>query len=405
MAAGYGIRKINTNWKSLYKVEINRIYNKILQGIPVDSLDLGEFQSIEKLTYLDAAALETEEITKAFYQEENAFGMMILPIYTTGRLEGFVRFDYQHPKFNVNSIFLFTQGYIGIMTVFVIAILLYLRSQLIRPFFRMIDLTYDLANGHLNRVVMIEKSKFFRKFLWGLGMLKDTLAASKERQLELEQEKKKLLLSLSHDIKTPLQSIQLYGKALEENLYPTDIQKNQAARQICQKVKEIEHYVTEITKYSQEDILDIQVNKGEFYQADLIHRILATYKEKCKNRALELQIGTYENLLLNGDLERALEVFENIFENAFKYGDGRKIEISFYEEDYCHLIRIYNTGTPVTDNEFNHIFDSFFRGTNSNGKKGSGLGLYICREIMRKMDGEIFAQKLEEGMAFVLVFR
>lgn len=405
MAAGYGIRKINTNWKSLYKVEINRIYNKILQGMPVDSLDLGEFQSIEKLTYLDAAALETEEITKAFYQEENAFGMMILPIYTTGRLEGFVRFDYQHPKFNVNAIFLFTQGYIGIMTVFVIAILLYLRSQLIRPFFRMIDLTYDLANGHLNRVVMIEKSKFFRKFLWGLGMLKDTLAASKERQLELEQEKKKLLLSLSHDIKTPLQSIQLYGKALEENLYPTDIQKNQAARQICQKVKEIEHYVTEITKYSQEDILDIQVNKGEFYQADLIHRILATYKEKCKNRALKLQIGTYENLLLNGDLERALEVFENIFENAFKYGDGRKIEISFYEEDYCHLIRIYNTGTPVTDNEFNHIFDSFFRGTNSNGKKGSGLGLYICREIMRKMDGEIFAQKLEEGMAFVLVFR
>lgn len=405
MAAGYGIRKINTNWKSLYKVEINRIYNKILQGMPVDSLDLGEFQSIEKLTYLDAAALETEEITKAFYQEENAFGMMILPIYTTGRLEGFVRFDYQHPKFNVNSIFLFTQGYIGIMTVFVIAILLYLRSQLIRPFFRMIDLTYDLANGHLNRVVMIEKSKFFRKFLWGLGMLKDTLAASTERQLELEQEKKKLLLSLSHDIKTPLQSIQLYGKALEENLYPTDIQKNQAARQICQKVKEIEHYVTEITKYSQEDILDIQVNKGEFYQADLIHRVLATYKEKCKNRALELQIGTYENLLLNGDLERALEVFENIFENAFKYGDGRKIEISFYEEDYCHLIRIYNTGISVTDNEFNHIFDSFFRGTNSKGKKGSGLGLYICREIMRKMDGEIFAQKLEEGMAFVLVFR
>lgn len=405
MAAGYGIRKINTNWKSLYKVEINRIYNKILQGMPVDSLDLGEFQSIEKLTYLDAATLETEEITKAFYQEENAFGMMILPIYTTGRLEGFVRFDYQHPKFNVNSIFLFTQGYIGIMTVFVIAILLYLRSQLIRPFFRMIDLTYDLANGHLNRVVMIEKSKFFRKFLWGLGMLKDTLAASTERQLELEQEKKKLLLSLSHDIKTPLQSIQLYGKALEENLYPTDIQKNQAAHQICQKVKEIEHYVTEITKYSQEDILDIQVNKGEFYQADLIHRVLATYKEKCKNRALELQIGTYENLLLNGDLERALEVFENIFENAFKYGDGRKIEISFYEEDYCHLIRIYNTGIPVTDNEFNHIFDSFFRGTNSNGKKGSGLGLYICREIMRKMDGEIFAQKLEEGMAFVLVFR
>lgn len=119
---------------------------------------------------------------------------------------------------------------------------------------------------------------------------------------------------------------------------------------------------------------------------------------------MDLKVDDYENLLLKGDLERAFEVCENIFENALKYGDGRKIEISFYEEEYCHLIRIYNTGIPVTDNEFNHIFDSFYRGTNSKGKEGNGLGLYICQEIMLKMDGELFAQKEDEGMAFVLVF-
>ena len=44
---------------------------------------------------------------------------------------------------------------------------------------------------------------------------------------------------------------------------------------------------------------------------------------------LELHVGNYENRLLKGDLERSLEVFENIFENAFKYGDGKKIEIPF----------------------------------------------------------------------------
>ena len=115
-------------------------------------------------------------------------------------------------------------------------------------------------------------------------------------------------------------------------------------------------------------------------------------------------MNAYENRLLKGDLERSLEVFENIFENAFKYGDGRKIEITFCEEDYCQLIRIFNTGIPVTDNEFNHIFESFYRAENSGGKKGNGLGLYICREIMRKMGGEIFAEKLNDGMAFVLVF-
>ena len=113
-------------------------------------------------------------------------------------------------------------------------------------------------------------------------------------------------------------------------------------------------------KNAREDILDIQVRTGDFYLKDLMEKVLATYAEKCRVRMVDLMIASYENRLLKGDLERAVEVFENLFENAFKYGDGRSIRITFYEEDYCQLIRIYNTGDPVTDNEFNHIFESFF---------------------------------------------
>lgn len=50
-----------------------------------------------------------------------------------------------------------------------------------------------------------------------------------------------------------------------------------------------------------------------------------------------------------------------------------------------------------------HLFDSFFRGGNTRGQQGNGLGLYICREIMHRMDGEIFAECEAEGMAFVVV--
>ena len=61
-------------------------------------------------------------------------------------------------------------------------------------------------------------------FLLGIGQLKDSLDTSRRRQLELEKEKKKLLLSLSHDIKTPLNTIQLYARALEEHLYTDEAQ-------------------------------------------------------------------------------------------------------------------------------------------------------------------------------------
>lgn len=67
------------------------------------------------------------------------------------------------------------------------------------------------------------------------------------------------------------------------------------------------------------------------------------------------------------------------------------------------MIRIFNTGEPVTENDFAHLFDSFFRGENVAGKQGNGLGLYICKEIMHKMGGEIFAEREESGMAFVVV--
>lgn len=191
---------------------------------------------------------------------------------------------------------------------------------------------YELANGHLSGEVTEEKSRFFGDFVLGMSQLRDALSYARKRRLELEKEKKTMLLSLSHDIKTPLHTIRLYGKALEENLYGDGPQRIHAAHQIGEKAAEIERYVEEIMKNSREDILDIQIKEGEFYQKDLMDRVLDTYWEKCRIRMVDLNVGAYDNLLLKGDLERALEVFGNLFENAFKYGDGRRIEISFLKK-------------------------------------------------------------------------
>lgn len=388
-----------------YKTEINRIYDTLKEGDAARDVDLSSFQYVQEVSYLPEYKLKEEKVTAAFYEEKNQTGIQVVPLYREGAFKGFLRFDYEKPAFQTEKILLLTEVSLGIMGAALLATLLYLKARVIGPFLRLKKLPYELANGHLSGEVTEEKSRFYGEFMQGMSQLRDSLASSRKRHLELEKEKKTMLLSLSHDIKTPLHTIRLYGKALEENLYSDDVQRTHAAHQIGEKAAEIERYVEEIMKNSREHNLDIQVKEGEFYQADLMDRVLDTYRERCRIRMVDLTVGEYENLLLKGDLERALEVFGNIFENAFKYGDGRKIALSFYEEDYCHLIRIYSTGKPVTDNEFNHIFESFFRAANSRGKEGNGLGLYICREIMRRMDGEIFAQRDEDGMAFVLVFR
>lgn len=102
-------------------------------------------------------------------------------------------------------------------------------------------------------------------------------------------------------------------------------------------------------------------------------------------------------------MERLLEAAENVIENAIKYGNGTKINLSFMEEENYLLITITNFGNTLPESETIHIFESFYRGTNSFEKQGSGLGLYICKEILKRMDGEIYAQASGETMSITLV--
>lgn len=133
--------------------------------------------------------------------------------------------------------------------------------------------------------------------------------------------------------------------------------------------------------------------------------------QRLNDLALDLSQGHFKGDILEkksrylGRFMWGISQLKDKLDISHKYGDGMRIDISFYEENYCQLVHFFNTREAVCDNEFNHIFESFFRGSNSQGLKGNGSGLYICREYMRKMDGDIFAEKTKEGMAFILVFR
>lgn len=404
-AAWHSISKMTEKRDKYYKIEINRLYNSLSGEESLNKLPLDSCTYVREVSWLPMPEDAPAEGSSELNVQNPEWDILIKPWYEEGMLEGYLCFAYEKPDIDKKQIILITGAVTGSIGVWMMALLFYLKRRIVLPFEQMKDIPLELAKGHIKYEIKEEKSKYFGEFLWGLEQLRESLDVTKKRELKLEKEKKKLLLSLSHDIKTPLNSIALYAKALEDGVYETDKEAGHAISQIKIKAGEIEQYVQDIAKTSREDILDIEVKDSEFYLTNLMNRVLATYEEKCALRMLELHVEPYENCLLKGDIDRSMEVMENIFENVFKYGDGRRIELTFYEEDYCHLIRIFNTGIPVTDNEINHIFESFFQGSNSEGLSGSGLGLYICREIMRKMGGDIFAQQQKDGMAFVLVFR
>ena len=181
----------------------------------------------------------------------------------------------------------------------------------------------------------------------------------------MQKEKKTLLLSLSHDIKTPLSAIKLYSAALSKNLYLDAEKQHKIAENINEKAEEIEGYVSQIITASREDFFSFEVNMGEFYLSELIEKITGHYREKLTLMKTDFRIGEYKNCLLWGILSRSVEVLQNVMENSVKYGDGKNVSIDFSEEDGCILVTVRNSGCTLEDTDLPHVFESFWRGTNA----------------------------------------
>lgn len=384
-----------------YKVEIREVMRQLEQGAEVAALDVSEYQFLKDVTFLDA---EDEGNVATFYVNKNGAHSSIKPLIINNVIKGYVRFDYILEIENDDMIWLI-ESILFVALLLVFSLLVYIRIHILKPFYQMSEMPFELSKGHLAMDLEENKNRFFGRFLWGLAMLRDTLSDSKAKELKLLKEKKLLLLSISHDIKIPLSAIKLYAKALKEDIYDSNVTRYEAAIQIENHAKEIEEFVKEIVSASSEEIITIEVENTDFYLKAFVEKIRAVYQSKAGVTLTEFEIGQYDNKLLKGDMEKAFEVMGNLLENAFKYGDGKRITIDFYEEDYCQVVRVFNTGAAVPLMELPHLFDSFYRGSNVGEKPGNGLGLYISRQIMHKMDGEIFAERREDGMSFGVVFR
>lgn len=268
---------------------------------------------------------------------------------------------------------------------------LYMRNKILKPFHQLSEVPFELSKGNLTVPLQEHKEKMFGRFVWGMDLLREHLEENRAKELELQREKKMLLLSLSHDIKTPLSAIKLYAKALSRNLYKDEAKKREIADNIDEKVNEIEGYISDIVRASNEDFLHFDVENEEFYMKDVLEQLREYYQDKMQLNQIAFEMSEYANCLVCGDSNRLVEVLQNIIENAIKYGDGKRIWLDMQRDEEEYSIRISNTGCQLEDKELPHIFDSFFRGSNVDQKPGSGLGLYICRELMHLMEGEITA--------------
>lgn len=374
--------KLDNGYDREYRVDIKRVENALKAG---ENVRADDYDYVLSIVPYDVS-----------YETNNDY-----TVVTDG--ERMYAVEYRMQKEN-RAVLYMNVALVSVLAVSIVMVV-YIDRKILSPFYRLSNYSVELAKGNLTAPVKADRNKFFGKFLWGMDMLRDNLETNKKKELELQKEKKTLIMSISHDIKTPLSAIRLYTKALREGIYDSETGRMEALEGIGRNADDIERYVSEIISASREDFLNLSVEMGEVYLQDIITKVCAMYSEKLSVLHTEFTVGKYNNCLLRADADRLIEVLQNIFENTIKYGDGRCVHMTVEEEEDCMLIAVENSGCSVREEELPHIFNSFYRGANSEGKEGSGLGLYIARTLMRMMDGDIYAEISGDSFRVVSVVR
>lgn len=370
--------------EGIYRVEAKRLADEIAE---TGNYDLEKYPHITGVSGADDGELFTSD---EHYLIIEAGGRLYRVEYIVG--------NGQYSIAAINCVF-------GVLFLLMIGILYYIWGHIIVPFGRLNDVPQELAKGNLAVPIPEEKSRFFGKFTWGVNLLRESIEDSRKKEIMMQRDKKLLLLSLSHDIKTPLAAIKLNAKALAKGLYKDEGKRRAAAESINTRADEIERFVSEITKAASEDFMSFEVTQGEAFLSVIITRINARYAPQLAMSETEFVIQKYDDCILSCDPDRLAECLQNLIDNAIKYGDGRRIEISFDKMDGCELITVSNTGCTLEAKELPQIFESFHRGNNARKVPGNGLGLFICRRLMGLMNGEVYADICDECFYITLVVK
>ncbi len=239
-----------------------------------------------------------------------------------------------------------------------------------------------------------------------LKQLSNDLSAANENLIVKDRQKDDFLDSVAHELRTPITAIRSAGEILaDDDDIPLDIKR-----------EFLNNIITESDRLSEiiNDILYLdKLQHGEIALNIQENNIIETYK-KALNPILHLiqqkfihvsEVDLLHNYLFEYDEARMIQLFQNILGNALKFTEEQgTIQTKFSEKEDLLIIKIFNTGKNIPEEDLEVIFDKFYQSKNQNIIKptGSGLGLAISKRIVEAHNGTIKAENSGLGVTFTV---
>ena len=224
---------------------------------------------------------------------------------------------------------------------------------------------------------------------------------------EVSRMKSEFVSNVSHELKTPLALIRMFGETLDAGIV-TDEKKRREFYSIIRKESErLSHLINNVLDFSR---MDTGAKEYYFEESDLVKVVkssLEAYKFHIHENGFEIKSELPdEAVMIKIDKDAISQALLNLLSNAVKYSDERKnIKVEVYKNSSSALISVADQGMGIPNEERKKIFEKFYRvqATRGEEKRGSGLGLTLVKHIVEAHGGIIEVESVVgEGSTFTL---
>lgn len=211
----------------------------------------------------------------------------------------------------------------------------------------------------------------------------------------------RFVYSASHDMRAPLSTLLGLIEIAKISNKPEEIP--QYFDMMTNRIHDMEGFIREVTDYSRNTRLEVNIEQVNIRNTFL--NIQESFDFLTKESSVTVELNLPKNLVIETDPTRLKVVLNNLFVNAIKYFDSRKenryVRVSSEEKDGWCIINVEDNGIGIPEQYHAKIFDMFFRA--SANTNGSGLGLYIVKETLNKLNGSIvFESSPTKGSKFTV---
>jgi signal transduction histidine kinase len=266
------------------------------------------------------------------------------------------------------------------------------------------DALEDIKKGNLNRRILTRKNDMTKTICYNINEIAVGDQVQLIRLKQSEQAYKRLMTSLSHDVKTPLTSLVGYLEAIQERIV-TGEEKEEYIGIALDKAHSLKDFVESLFEWVK---LDAKEQIFQFETCDLnelSRNVIADWIPTLEDKRFTYEIDIPDtDYYIRLDRNAYMRILNNLLQNALLHSGGDRISLEISENEQQANIIVTDNGKGIAEKYLPHIFERLYQGDESRRIKGNGLGLSIVRELVTVHGGTIHAESPPHGgTAFIII--